>query len=253
VHTGCGDTNEFSVISPKTPGIVTNAVAGPVTLGGVISDTATLSNTSVRPDGSPAGGTITFTAYAPTDTSCSAAPVFTSQPIAVSGNGSYGSGSFTPTQTGTYRWIAVYTGDAPNTSGPVQTHCNDANESSLIIQIQPTIGTAQTFTIKDSATITVASGGGNLAGSVRFRLYNNATCNTTAPNELLYDSIGPHPAGFPVSGGLQVTVTSDTTTITISKPVLSWLVEYTSTNTGHQNVASSCNTENASLLISNGS
>jgi hypothetical protein len=123
----------------------------------------------------------------------------------------------------------------------------------VVIQIQPTISTAQTFTIKDSATIVAGTGAGNLAGSVRFRLYNNANCSTTAPNELLYDSVGQHPTGIAVGGGLSVTVSSDTFTITVSKPVLSWLVEYTSTNAGHKNVTSSCNTENSSLLIVNGS
>ena len=37
------------------------------------------------------------------------APAFTSAPIAVSGNGSYGSGNYTPTLAGAYRWTATYT------------------------------------------------------------------------------------------------------------------------------------------------
>ena len=45
--------------------------------------------------------------------------------------------------------------------------------------------TAQRFVPNDSATVTVASGAGNLAGSVRFRLYDNATC--TPSNTTLYD------------------------------------------------------------------
>ena len=42
--------------------------------------------------------------------------------------------------------------------------------------------------------------GGDLGGSVRFRLYNNETCDTTSPNELLYDSNVNFPSGITVSG-----------------------------------------------------
>jgi hypothetical protein len=239
----CNAANETTVVNPRTPTIVTVAVAGPVPLGGAISDTATIGNTAPRPDGSPANGTVTFRAYGPNDADCTGTPAFTSAAIPVSGNGNYGSGDFTPTLAGLYRWIATYTGDAPNTSGPVSTACNDPNETSEVIQLQPTISTAQTFTVKDSATITVAAGAGNLAGSVRFRLYDNATC--AGPH--LYDS-GP----VALSGASPQTVESGTTTITTSQPTLSWLVEYTSTNSGHTNVTSACNTENASLSITNG-
>ena len=249
----CGDSGEVVVVNPKLPTISTNAVAGPLPLGSAISDTATIGNTANQPDGSPAGGTVTFYAYGPSDTAdCTGTAVFTSSAIAVNGNGDYGSGDFTPTAAGTYWWIATYTGDSPNTSGPVSTSCGDANESSLLVSLQPTIETAQTFTIKDSATISVATGAGDLAGSVRFRLYDNATCTPGAGNvNLLYDSIVLHASGIAVSGTSPQTVFSDVTTFTSSQPVLSWLVEYTSTNTGHENVTSACNTENASLLISN--
>jgi hypothetical protein len=255
--TACGDAGETSVVNPRTPTIVTNATAGPVPLGSPISDTATIGNTQPQPDGDPANGTVTFFAYGPNDATCANAPAFTSAAIPVSGNGTYNSGDFMPTVVGTYRWIATYTGDPPNTSGPVSTACNDPNESSVVIQLQPAISTAQTFVLHDEATITVASSGaGNLAGTVRFRLFNNATCDP-ANGGLLYDSNDSHPSGIPVSGSgsfpQSVTVSSDNVTITTSKPVLSWLVEYTSTNQGHNNVTSACNTENASLTINNGS
>jgi hypothetical protein len=243
----CNAANETTVVSPKTPTIITFAVAGPVPLGGAISDTATIGNTAPKPDGTPAGGTVTFMAYGPDDATCAGPAAFTSAAIPVSGDGNYGSGDFTPTLAGTYRWIATYTGDAPNTSGPVSTSCNDPNESSLVVQLQPAITTAQTFTVKDSATITVGAGAGDLAGSVRFRLYDNATCTEDVDDFLLYDS-----GAIAVSGASPQVVESGTTTITTSEPTLSWLVEYTSTNAGHTDVTSTCNTENASLLIDNG-
>jgi len=249
----CGAPNESVVVSPKQPTITTQATAGPVNVGTALDDSATLSGTALKPDGvTPATGTITFSLYGP-----SASPVCTTaiatRVVNVSGDGNYtasngsGTGSLTPTTPGTYYWIAVYSGDPPNTLG-VSGKCGDANEASIVQQLQPTISTAQTFTVKDSATISVAAGAGNLTGNVRFRLYNNATCSTVAPNELLFDS-----GAIAVSGASPQTKETGTFTITTSKPVLSWLVEYTSTNAGHKDVTSTCNTENASLLISNGS
>jgi hypothetical protein len=122
----------------------------------------------------------------------------------------------------------------------------------VVNKIQPTMSTAQTFTAKDAATIS-ASGAGNLAGSVRFRLYNNGTCDAGAGNvNVLYDSNALHPAGIAVSGASPQTVNSDVTTFTTSQLVLSWFVQYTSTNAGQENVTEACNTENASLTINNG-
>ena len=163
-----------------------------VPLGTAISDSATLSNTAPKPDGSPAGGSITFRVYGPNDATCSGTPAFTSAAVPVSGNGTYSSGTFTPTAAGTYRWIASYSGDLPNTLA-VAGACNDANEASVIISLNPTIATAQSFVPNDSATITVAAGGGDLAGNVVFKLYvNDATCAGTAA----YTS-----ASIPISGG----------------------------------------------------
>jgi hypothetical protein len=115
-----------------------------------------------------------------------------------------------------------------------------------VVQITPLISTVQTFTVKDSATIT-ASGGGNLAGSVRFRLYNNLTCAGTP----LHDS-----GAIAVSGASPQT--RETSVITLSTPAnattaltLAWLVEYTSTNPAQSGVTSACNTERATLNVVN--
>jgi hypothetical protein len=90
--------------------LTTNATQS-VTVGSPISDTATLSGVTNN-----AGGTITFKAFGPNDANCSGSAAFTSQPIAVNGPGNYGSGDLTPTQVGTYRWTASYSGDASNQS-----------------------------------------------------------------------------------------------------------------------------------------
>jgi hypothetical protein len=226
-----------------------------VALGNAISDTAFLSGTATQPNatiingpaGAAAGGTITFNLYGPGDNTCTTS--IYSATKTVSGNGSYGPAgiSFTPTQAGTYRWVASYGGNLPNTTAPTTPQaCVDSAED-VVVTAGPTgITTAQTFTVKDSATITAAIGG-NLAGSVRFRLYNNATCNTTAPNQLLYDS-----GSVAVSGASPQTRESSVTlatTFTTTQPKLSWLVEYFSTNANQQDSVSTCNTENATLTI----
>jgi hypothetical protein len=114
---------QLRVTASACVGISTQASAG-VFLGGAISDTATIVNGINNP-----GGTITFRAYGPNDSSCGGAVKFTSS-VPVTGNGNYSSGPYTPTAAGTYRWTASYSGDASN--NPASTACNDPNESVLV-------------------------------------------------------------------------------------------------------------------------
>ena len=53
--------------------------------------------------------------------------------MAINADGSATSAAFTPTGSGTYRWIATYNGDANN--NPVSGPCNDTNESVTITAI----------------------------------------------------------------------------------------------------------------------
>ena len=94
-----------------TPRLVTQTAPVAI-LGTSISDTATLSG------GSNPTGTITFSSDGPNDATCANTPVFTSSAVAVNGNGSYVSPSFTPTAAGVYRWIAAYSGDASHAAYP---------------------------------------------------------------------------------------------------------------------------------------
>jgi len=118
VREGDGQVILTYTVSP-TPALTTNASAG-VTVGGSVSDTATLAG------GSTPGGNITFRLYGPNDANCSSPAVFTDTKT-VSGNGSYQSANFTPAQPGTYRWVAAYSGDIDNNA--VAGGCNDANQS----------------------------------------------------------------------------------------------------------------------------
>lgn len=260
---GSSDAREsecFKVL-PVTPTLTTLAGAGPVTLGSPVTDTATLSGTAPKPGtpainpttaGASAGGTITFMLYGP-DTCSTLAAGFPSDGIsrAVSGNGGYPTGSqaavsFTPTAVGTYHWVASYSGDAPNTLGDTHnTLCDDTFEDVTVQQLVPSISTAQSFVPNDSATLTVVSGGGALAGNVVFKLFDNATCSGTA----LYDS--GNVALVADLGGLSGTASSNNTTAYGTNKSFSWLVTYTSTNGGHTGATSVCNDENSSITINN--
>jgi hypothetical protein len=103
------------------------------TVGSPVSDKATLAH-GVSPT-----GTIAFKLYGPDDANCTGPPAFTDT-AAVNGNGSYRSASFAPTQPGTYRWVASYSGDEDNE--PVAGACNGAGESVAVssekqITLQP--------------------------------------------------------------------------------------------------------------------
>lgn len=108
-----------------TPTIATQATAT-ATLGNSIDDRATVSG-RVNP---VAGATVMFKLYAPSDSLCTGTPVFSmivAYPVA---GGEVTSASFTPAQSGTYHWIAMYSGDANNS--PVAGVCNDPSETSIV-------------------------------------------------------------------------------------------------------------------------
>ena len=119
---GVAAATEIAQVNKANPTLATQASAT-VTAGGEIRDTATLAGGFGPTDH------ITFRLYGPDDASCSGTPTFTDTK-AVSGNGSYQSGAFTPTQPGTYRWIASYAGDANNAA--VAGACNDPNEAVVV-------------------------------------------------------------------------------------------------------------------------
>lgn len=128
----------------------------------------------------------------------------------------------------------------------------DASEGECfeILTLQPTVDTAQSFVPNDSATITVTSGGGDLAGSVVFELFvNDADCSETAA----YTTDPPIDITSGTGSGLSRTVVSDNTTAYDTSGVtFHWVVTYTSTNSAHEAVASGCGNEDSSITIDNG-
>jgi hypothetical protein len=270
---GAGDddgTNECFTVTKVTPSLTTNAGTSPVDLGQAVTDSATLSGAATEP-GSNGGnatypsinatngvyaGTITFTLKGPSTTGCGTSPATGTgtnpQTINVdttTGNKTYTGISFTPDSPGTFHWVATYTntGSANNTS-PVTDNaaCDQAREDVVVNQVQTTISTRQFVFPQDKTTIS-ASGGGNLAGSVTFKLYSSlANCTANGATGLLY-SEGP----LSVSGATTVSKTTNNTTYrqTADTTGIYWRVDYTSTNQAQLGSSSTC-TESTAVTFS---
>jgi hypothetical protein len=165
-----------SAIAQATPGIT--SVATNATIGASVSDSATLA-AAVAPT-----GTITFKAFGPENATCAGGAAFESSSV-VNGNGNYGSGTFTATTAGSYRWTVVYSGDTNNEAAT--SPCNAPNETSTVAKATPAISTTATSgaigaTIADSASI---SAGLAPTGTITFKAFGpeNATCTGAAAFE----------------------------------------------------------------------
>jgi hypothetical protein len=125
--TGCNDPAEHVVVGVAVPSLITQAStpSAPQLTG--ISDTATLAG------GNNPTGTITFSIFYNNPT-CAGTPPFSAS-VPVSGNGNYTSPTINPSLTGTYQWVATYSGDANNS--PVATACGDPAETTVITAAVP--------------------------------------------------------------------------------------------------------------------
>jgi hypothetical protein len=159
---------------------MTTAVSAPsIKLGGSVSDVATLTG------GTTPTGSLVFKLFGPSDPTCSAAPAYVSPAQTVSGDGVYDSPTFMPTATGTYSWVAEYSGDSNN--APVSTTCGDP---------------------KEQVTVTKPETGPQLDGIASAQHYNSATAklSTKAAGDLIVAFVGadsPYHEGqvSTVSGG----------------------------------------------------
>jgi len=156
-----------------------------------------------------------------------------------------------PLAPGNYCFIATATLTNYASPGP---HTNQTTECFVVSTLQPTMKTDQTWTVTDEATIAVGSSvAGNLAGNVVFKLYLGTDCTGT----LLYESnsisvsgatsVTKSPAnGAGATGSYPVVFNS---TPSGTPPQVSWLITYTSTNLGHNNVVERCAVQNSTLTI----
>jgi hypothetical protein len=242
--TSCGDAGETSEVEPAKPKILTSA-SGPVIIGESISDTAKISELA-SPDGT---GTITFTAYAPkadgsADTACSTA-VYTKTVTGIKANGSYGSGSFTPSGVapqiaGTYEWVASFSGDKNNTAA--STKCGDSGEQSVVNRHTSTVSTGQKVVISDFAKVTSTLG--TPTGTVDFQLFQEPSSSCTANK--IYDS-GPVPLDANGLASTDNAPNGKPPTLSANS-TYSWLVSYTPASGSVFTASSSaCGTEQITI------
>ncbi|MDQ1442176.1 MAG: hypothetical protein QOG97_2404 [Acidimicrobiaceae bacterium] len=178
-NNGTGSGSSFVTVALAHLGITTTATATN-NVGNPITDTATLS--AAVPPGPAPTGTITFTLFGPNNATCTGAATFSMTVPVNSGTGSYTSGAFAPTASGSYRWVAAYSGDANN--APATTACGDAGETSTVSQATPTIVTTASGAISIGGSISdaaVLSGGFNPTGTITFKVFgpSNPTCTGT--------------------------------------------------------------------------
>jgi len=247
--------NECFTVNPVTPNLATTAGAD-VLLGNNVTDSATLTNLATKPAspvinttgaaGAVAGGTITFTLYGPGDCSTVA---YTSSATAISTTGSTGTASatFKPTATGTYHWVASYSGDSPNNNATTHnTACDDTDEDVVVSSVPSSMTTAQSWIPRDSATVS-ASAGGTMTGSVSFTLYASNDCAVGGDSPIYSTSRN-------VNGASPVTVrTQDSASQPAAQNATgdySWSVSYDSTNPAQDDIAASCH-ETSRLTIDN--
>jgi hypothetical protein len=154
-----------------TTAISNQASASGFPVGSPIYDSASLGY-GVNPTGS-----ITFRMYGPADPSCAVAPLYTAT-TAVTANGYYESTRYTPTATGTYRWIAAYSGDANNS--PSSSLCSDPGAAVTVSKRRVNLSAAAAVsgggtTSTDTATL---SSGAAPTGTLVYKVYgpDNMTC-----------------------------------------------------------------------------
>ncbi|MBV8395798.1 MAG: hypothetical protein JO064_06020, partial [Actinobacteria bacterium] len=181
VSSSCG--SESVVIAQASPTLTTTPSAG-IVLGGTVSDQATVAGGAAL-----GGGSITFKLYGPSSTqSCTGTPVYT-QSVGVNGNGSYGSGTFSPTAAGTYWWTASFSGDTNNNA--VASTCGQ--ESVTVAKASPTLSTTPSANIVLGASV---SDQATLAGA-----QSVVSGDTIAFNLVRYTLGSPSPTAAQVCAG----------------------------------------------------
>src|SRR5439155_1563346 len=174
---GCAD--EPVKIGPASPSIETVQDPASGTVGATIKDTAKLSGLF----GAHAGGTVSFKLF--DNKTCDASEgglIASDGPVAVDGNGEYATPhGASPTQAGTYYWVATYSGEANNKEAV--SGC--ADEPVKIGPATPSIETVQDpasgtvgETFKDTAKLSSL-----FPSPARFRssfkLFDNKTCDAS--------------------------------------------------------------------------
>ena len=194
----------FSV-APVTPTLTTQAScsATPCVLGSTLSDKAFLTGTASQPGtggpsttypsinpsvagaGAPAGGTISWVLYAPSNGGCTDTRITLPATATVSGDNTttgYGPTSYTTLGTdpiGTYTFVANYAGNTPNTNAAATVTCAapGANET---VTVSGTVSSATQQRWLPNDRIVLTTNGGTLDGTLTATLYRGTFGGTAA-------------------------------------------------------------------------
>jgi uncharacterized repeat protein (TIGR01451 family) len=164
-----------------TTALNTNA-GGPYTIG--VGGTVALSDQATLSGGANPTGTITFHLYLGAD--CSPGNEVAGSPVTnttVAGNGVYPSPTIVVSATGTYHWIAVYSGDTNNVG--TTTACGAPNENPIVSPRPTSLTTnaggpfvlAADGTVALSDTATLSGGTSGASGTITFMLFSDSACS----------------------------------------------------------------------------
>jgi hypothetical protein len=182
-------------------------------------------------------GSLQFTLCGPIDSpaTCSSGGTPVGDPIVVTESTVQPivSAAASVTLVGRYCWRAEFTS---GTDGVPDADDSSATECFTVTAAPTSITTRQFVYPQDKAVIT-ATAGGNLAGSVTFKLYDTPeNCNADTATGLLYA-----PAAFPIAGtSPQSAQTNNTTVAVTTSTTVFWRVTYTSTNLSQLDSSSVC-------------
>lgn len=163
VELPCGSVNQASAVGTLT--MTLTAGASGSTVGGPATATATLGGGAVP------GGQLTFMAFSPDDPACSGVAAFSST-VNVSGNGSYSSASFIPSEVGTYRWTVSYSGDVNHAVASAACGAASSAVAKAVPTVSGKVGDGKRLTagtrFRDSVILT---GGFRAGGTITFQIF----------------------------------------------------------------------------------
>ena len=242
VSASCGDANETVVVKAQ-PTIATTASQGITLGGGTLTDTATVSG-RVSP---VEGATIAFALYGPNDATCSGTPAFAPAPASYpAAGGPVASPPFTPTQAGTYRWRATYSGDDNNLA--VTGACGDPNESAVVADVPPPPRGTPAMTTQASPAVAL---GGQVTDTATLTGRVNPVAGATvrfelfSPGDLACTGTPVFTASVPVSAAGTATSPAFTPA---DAGTYRWLASY-SGDASNNPVSGACNAANESVSV----
>lgn len=162
------------------PQLTTSLSTGSISVGGSVTDTATLSGVT-----NTAGGSITFNVYS--DSACTAL-VTSSSAFPVSGPGTYGPATLSGLASGSYQVQAVYTGDSNNAgatsacgSEPVSVGKLSSSISTQVFDANTNAPWSGSETAPAAAydTTTITATGPTPSGTVTYTFFSNGACSGT--------------------------------------------------------------------------